>query len=60
MTKTVKRRALVLRAFDDAGTGKSYKAGATVTIKAGIFVNYEAAGLVCAAEPAPRRRAPRA
>lgn len=49
------KRALILRPFDDAGTGKSFKAGQTVDLYDGVFANYAAAGLVRAAPAAPAK-----
>ena len=51
-----KKRAEVISAFNDAGTGERYAIGDTPLIEAGAFANYEAAGLVRAAavkRPAP-------
>lgn len=48
MSEPQRKRALVLRSFNDAGTGESFEAEKTVMIDAGAFANYEAAGLVSA------------
>lgn len=47
-----RKQALVLSSFSDKGTGEDFVRGATVSIEAGTFANYEAAGLVC---PAPAK-----
>lgn len=47
------KRALIVSAFNDTGTGEQFTAGATAMIEAGAFSNYEAAGLV-RAEPSKR------
>jgi hypothetical protein len=52
---TTKKRALIKRDFEDAGTGESFTKGDTLLIDAGAFGNYEAAGLV--ATP-PAKKAP--
>ena len=62
MQKPATRRAYIVRSFRDAGTTKRFKAGSTVPMSEGAFLNYEAAGLVQAAteeeaRPSRRRRA---
>lgn len=56
MSKTVP--ALVLSAFEDATTGDRFAKGKTVPLERGVFDNYEAAGLVREADPAPAPTAP--
>lgn len=51
-TKT--KKALILRDFKDAGTGRSFKKGAEAELPEGVFDNYAAAGLV---EAAPTEKA---
>lgn len=54
-----KKKALVLRNFNDAGTGDRFTKGDTPLIDAGAFANYVAAGLIEPAQrpaPAPTRR----
>lgn len=46
MSETPKKRAEIVSAFTDHGTGERFEAGATPLIDAGAFANYEAAGLV--------------
>lgn len=48
MTDTPRKRALVVRSFDDEGTGASFKKDDTPLLDAGVYANYEAAGLVTA------------
>ena len=43
-TKT--RPAYIVRKFKDAGTEQSFAAGSVVELDAGVFANYERAGLV--------------
>ena len=53
-----KRRAYILRGFNDAGTGETFTAGKEpVLLDAGVFVNFEAAGLVSAEPPEGARKA---
>ena len=52
MADTPKKRALVVRSFNVAGTNQRFQKGATPLIDAGAFANYEAAGLVTAAPAA--------
>ncbi|WP_419827660.1 hypothetical protein [Sphingomonas sp.] len=40
------RKAFVISGFNDAGTGREFKKGATVDVTEGEFANYAAAGLV--------------
>jgi hypothetical protein len=51
MTKMI--QALVLSAFEDATTGEQFAEGKTVPLERGVFDNFEAAGLVREADPAP-------
>lgn len=41
-----KKRAHILATFNDDGTGESYAKGDTPLLDAGVYANYEAAGLV--------------
>ena len=50
MSDTKNVRAKALRAFTDAGSGRRFAIGETVSIDAGLFVNYRTAGLVEAVE----------
>lgn len=59
MTDTPRKRAQVLRPFNDIGTGERFAAGASITLDDGRFANYAAAGLVAAA-PAPAVETPTA
>lgn len=52
MTDSPKKRALVVRDFDDEGTGERFTKNSTPLINAGAFANYEAAGLITAAPTA--------
>lgn len=53
MTDSSKKRALIVRAFRDAGTGKDYRKGDKPLLDSGAFANYAAAGLVTEA-PSPK------
>jgi hypothetical protein len=57
MSATPKKRALVLRPFNDAGTQKKFKKDDQPLIEAGSFANFKTAGLVI---EAPAAKAPRA
>jgi hypothetical protein len=46
MSVTPRKKAHVLRSFNDAGSGESFEAGATHMLDHATFANYEAAGLV--------------
>lgn len=46
MSDPARKRAVIVRSFNDAGTGESFEAGKTQLIDAGAYANYEAAGLV--------------
>lgn len=50
MTDSSKVRALMTRAFNDAGTGGTYAKGDRPLLDSGVFENYRAAGLATAAE----------
>lgn len=56
MTDSSKKRALIVRPFRDAGTGKDYRKGDRPLLSAGAFANYAAAGLATEA-PAPKPKA---
>lgn len=58
MTAPAKKKAHVISSFTDAGTGESFTADATPMIEAGVFANYEAAGLVRAAAAERKPRTP--
>lgn len=52
-----KKKGFAQRNFKDAGTGERFESGKPVELPAGVYANYEAAGLVGdkapkAAEPA--------
>lgn len=49
MTDPAKKKAYIIRTFKDAGTDKTFAAGAIEQIDAGAFGNYEACGFVRAA-----------
>lgn len=59
MTDTHRKRALVVRSFNDEGTGARFKKDDTPLLDAGTFGNYEAAGLVTAAPPAKATSTPK-
>ncbi|WP_260597814.1 hypothetical protein [Sphingomonas endolithica] len=63
MSDDKKKRALILSTFTDAGTLERFTEGDTPLLDAGVFANYEAAGLVGAPTPTPaakpRRAAPK-
>lgn len=59
MTDTPKRRAFIVRNFTDEGTGESFTKGATPLLDAGVYGNYEAAGLVTAPPVTKASRAPK-
>ncbi len=46
MANSTDVQAVVIRDFTDEGTGTAYKAKQRPTLPAGVFANYEAAGLV--------------
>lgn len=46
MSDATRKRAEIVSSFNDAGTGESFTAGDTPMLDAGVFANYEAAGLV--------------
>lgn len=41
-----KKKGFAQKNFKDAGTGQSFEGGKPVELPAGIYANYEAAGLV--------------
>ena len=41
-----KKKGFAQKNFKDAGTGESFEAGKPVELAAGVYANYEAAGLV--------------
>lgn len=49
MTDSSNVRALITRAFKDAGTGEAYAKGDRPVLECGVFENYRAAGLATAA-----------
>jgi hypothetical protein len=57
MTEVARRKAHVVRAFKDAGTGERFEVGSTPLLDAGAYANFEAAGLIRAPDPAPRAAA---
>lgn len=57
MTDSSKKRALIVRAFNDAGSETRYRKGEIASIDARTFANYAAAGLVT---DAPASKAPTA
>lgn len=59
MTDTPRKRALVVRSFNDEGTGASFQKDDTPLLDAGTFGNYEAAGLVTAAPAAKATSTPK-
>lgn len=59
MTDTPKKRAFIVRNFTDEGTRESFTKGDTPLIDAGVYDNYEAAGLVSAPPVIKAKRAPK-
>jgi hypothetical protein len=63
MSDDKKKRALIISTFTDAGTLERFTEGETPLLEAGVFANYEAAGLVGTPSPTPaakpRRVAPK-
>lgn len=59
MTDSSKVRALMTRAFNDAGIGATFAKGDRPLLDGGVFENYRAAGLATAAE-APAETPPEA
>lgn len=48
---SVKKKGFAQRNFNDAGTGQRFKSGEPVDLDAGVYANYEAAGLVGSTKP---------
>ncbi|NYT43105.1 hypothetical protein HZY97_20185 [Sphingomonas sp. R-74633] len=48
------KKGFALRTFKDAGTEKEFEGGKTHDFEPGEFVNFEAAGLICAPDKAPK------
>lgn len=42
---SAKKKGFAQRDFNDAGTGRRFKAGEALDLDAGVYRNYEAAGL---------------
>jgi hypothetical protein len=48
------KKGFALRTFKDAGTGKEFEGGKSHDFEPGEYANFEASGLVCAPDKAPK------